>query len=819
MTLKTVPVTGVLYLADGTTPAASTLVTATLTTPDQDQTDPNVVVPSQVTATTDASGNFTLRLWPNTRGVNGSQYWVRSNIHGALPANWLLNVLITVPDGDANTNVPINTITNRTGPSVLSDSRAAMLAAQGFAVQAQQALASAIAVAADLPNLDALSAALTNLNAIYADLTNLNAVAGDLTNVNALAAIISTLNAIAADLTNINTVAADKTNIDAVAAAVAAINTCAANITAIQNAAANAQAAQNSASSASTSATNAAASASSAQNAANAALANGHIYASTTAAQADGTLANGSYYAVPQSAPSGVFYTLYQKVSSSSSTLINTFPSSTGVTATAHKLALQLRPKRQNLSDPAKQTSGSYIDISTGNPVAAAGAVYTDYTPVTPGGSITTFPAISGIINPAGLAFYDASNTYVSGVGGPFTAGQVIAVPAGAYYVRMSCTTSLASSLVILEGSQAPTDAINNTPAFLADVLNTAHPLDLASRPKRQNLYDKDKAVTGHYIDWTTGVSTAGAAFHGDFLPVTSGGSFTLYPAEPTVNSPAGLAYYDQNQTYLSGVAGPFTSGQVFSVPVGARFVRITGASANIGLRVVLEGSQTPVDFQYHTPAFMSDAWQWHNKQFTVLGDSISDPANNATFGLTTDWPSAVAAVIGATVGLRAAKSGRTMVNALKDASDVALTSASFASIDFAILFLGTNDYGTAATPIGTINDSTATASFYGYTKKAIEQILTWKPTIKFAICTLLPRNDVTAPNAAGAVLSDYSAALRAVSSLYRIPIIDLEKFCGLNTFNFATWTVDNLHPNNAGQIACLQGPILAGLRTVWPNT
>jgi hypothetical protein len=141
MTLKTVPVTGVLYLADGTTPAASTLVTATLTTPDQDQTDPNVVVPSQVTATTDASGNFTLRLWPNTRGVNGSQYWVRSNIPGALPANWLLNVLITVPDGDANTNVPINTITNRTGPSVLSDSRAAMLAAQGFALQAMGAQA------------------------------------------------------------------------------------------------------------------------------------------------------------------------------------------------------------------------------------------------------------------------------------------------------------------------------------------------------------------------------------------------------------------------------------------------------------------------------------------------------------------------------------------------------------------------------------------------------------------------------------------------------------------------------------------------------
>lgn len=139
MTLKTVPVTGTLYLAGGTNPAANTLVTATLTTPDQDLYDPNAIIPSQITATTDSSGNFTLNLWPNTRGANGSQYRLRSNIPGALPGNWLLNVLITAPDGPSGTPIPYNTITNRTGPSVLSDSKAAMLAAQSFSQQAQNA--------------------------------------------------------------------------------------------------------------------------------------------------------------------------------------------------------------------------------------------------------------------------------------------------------------------------------------------------------------------------------------------------------------------------------------------------------------------------------------------------------------------------------------------------------------------------------------------------------------------------------------------------------------------------------------------------------
>lgn len=137
MTLKTVPVTGILYNPDGSV-AAGAAVVAQLTTVD---TDGGVIVPGTVSTTTDAGGVFTLNLWPNSRGVNGSQYLLRGQMPGALPGVLLMNLKITVPDSDPSIPVPVSMITNRTAPSALTDAKAAMLAAQAAAVQAQQALA------------------------------------------------------------------------------------------------------------------------------------------------------------------------------------------------------------------------------------------------------------------------------------------------------------------------------------------------------------------------------------------------------------------------------------------------------------------------------------------------------------------------------------------------------------------------------------------------------------------------------------------------------------------------------------------------------
>lgn len=129
MTLKTVPVTGILYNADGSVVAGAT-VSALLTVLD---TDGGVTVPSLVSTTSDINGAFTLRLWPNTRGINGSQYRVRAQMPAALPGALLANLLITVLDGDSATPVAIQSIINlRT--AALTDAQVAVNTARDWAL-------------------------------------------------------------------------------------------------------------------------------------------------------------------------------------------------------------------------------------------------------------------------------------------------------------------------------------------------------------------------------------------------------------------------------------------------------------------------------------------------------------------------------------------------------------------------------------------------------------------------------------------------------------------------------------------------------------
>lgn len=541
-----------------------------------------------------------------------------------------------------------------------------------------------------------------------------------------------------------------------------------------------------------------------------AALAAARIYANTTAGLA--AVASGEYFYVP-SANASESLLLYLD-SAGTAVLQKRYPSTTAMFDES-KYAGSVSTKGgtfkdRNLFNLSTINSGYYQDASTGALVANAGYYVTDYIPVVPGTAIVCSHG-TPVGSANAFAYFDYALSYVSGSAAELTAGTTTTVPANAAYVRLTFATSISTSLlVIVQGSAIPSRYTPWGEPYFANVLDDARSFDMAIRPKRQNLFDPDKRVTGHYIEYLTGASAAGTAFHTDYIPLAETGQFTLYPASSGVIAPGGLAYYNAEFVYISGVAGPFTSGQVLTAPAGARYFRITVNNSQVDTFTVLEGSQTPTDFLYHTAAFKSDVWQWHGKQFAILGDSLSD---------LTDWMTTVSATVGASVGLDAALSGRTMVDALKTRAGAALVSGDFTSIDFALLFLGTNDYGTAATTMGTIADSTATASFYGYTKKAVEQMLTWKPTLKIAIATLTPRNDVTAANAAGKVLTDYSAALRAVAERYGLPILDFEKLSGLNALTFSTYTTDNLHFNATGDAACIRGPALGFLKTVWPNS
>lgn len=129
MSLKTVTVTGTLLNPNGQS-VAGARIRAELT---RQEVDNGIVVPTAVETVTAADGSFSLALWPNARGVAGSQYRVRS-MHAYTQ---LLNVLITVPDTELP--VALTAIIDQPPYPPVSDAQQAQQAAQQAAVDAQAA--------------------------------------------------------------------------------------------------------------------------------------------------------------------------------------------------------------------------------------------------------------------------------------------------------------------------------------------------------------------------------------------------------------------------------------------------------------------------------------------------------------------------------------------------------------------------------------------------------------------------------------------------------------------------------------------------------
>lgn len=272
MTLTTVPVAIAANLITGC-PMALGTAHFELTASDIDGA---VVVPAGLDVVLDVNGAGTAHLWPNTRGVNGTQYRVLlTDASGALQYSGVA----TVPASACSLHAILNTVV----PPKVSDAQAAATAAQGYAAQASAAAGIAsgvltdsgfVAVKNDLANIDAVAAVASSVNTVAGDHAAIVIVAGDHAPINtvasdhtaivAVAGAVTNINAVAGDLTNINTVAADLANVDvvagdhvaltAVAGGIASVNTAAANIASIQNAAANATAAQNAANAAAASA-------------------------------------------------------------------------------------------------------------------------------------------------------------------------------------------------------------------------------------------------------------------------------------------------------------------------------------------------------------------------------------------------------------------------------------------------------------------------------------------------------------------------------------------------------------------------------------
>lgn len=149
MSLPLIPVKVVAVRANGT-PVAGARVRAVLTV---GETDNGVIVPSNIEGVTNGSGELTLNLWPNSRGINGSQYRVVVDLAGSL----YFSGLISVPEvPDSAWPVLMDALINQPPYPPMSVAQAAQAAAVAAAVEAE---GHAATLAAALPAITAAEAA------------------------------------------------------------------------------------------------------------------------------------------------------------------------------------------------------------------------------------------------------------------------------------------------------------------------------------------------------------------------------------------------------------------------------------------------------------------------------------------------------------------------------------------------------------------------------------------------------------------------------------------------------------------------------------
>jgi hypothetical protein len=127
------------------------------------ESDDGLVVPDNVVGVTDAAGQVTLNLWPNSRGVNGSQY--RVEITGE---SLYFSGLISLPEAPSTAwPVELSTLINQPPYPSRPAAELAQLKAQEYMLEAKGARDDAVASAVGIADYAALRAYQGSAKSLY----------------------------------------------------------------------------------------------------------------------------------------------------------------------------------------------------------------------------------------------------------------------------------------------------------------------------------------------------------------------------------------------------------------------------------------------------------------------------------------------------------------------------------------------------------------------------------------------------------------------------------------------------------------------------
>lgn len=143
-----------------------------------------------------------------------------------------------------------------------------------------------------------------------------------------------------------------------------------------------------------------------------------------------------------------------------------------------------------------------------------------------------------------------------------------------------------------------------------------------------------------------------------------------------------------------------------------------------------------------------------------------------------------------------------------KSSLNAQINATNVVNSDYVLIFVGTNDYRSGKTIIGS-DDSVDTLTFKGGLNLVIQKLYSQNPSIKIMLATPIYRNRLKTPGDGrnsnreqvnNLYLSDFSNAIVELGKYNHIPVLNLLDTCNINMYNADQYLSDGLHLNNEGQ-------------------
>ena len=455
---------------------------------------------------------------------------------------------------------------------------------------------------------------------------------------------------------------------------------------------------------------------------------------------------------------------------------------------------------------------------------------------------------------PAGLAFYDANNAYVSGLGTTVPAGGTFTCPSGAAGFQATVAAVDVPNLDIEFGSvlaatyQSPYTYAGNVidskitaGQAQTSALDLGYLNSLFSAPP--NLFDSTK-ITANTLLHTGVGNTCGTTetqsssigwFTSAAFRVLPNVTYTMRLADNDTNPSYGLVWLDANGNCTGTSVGfPFTAGQNFTSPGTAFFARFSGQNGLLSTQMFTAGTTAPAAY-YAAPVLQTAASTeasvsplnglgWMN-----WGDSISSIFSNK-------WQTVVTAQTGLNFIAQDARPGRTIGGIFEcygaqtlggtlstynstntwPASSVSGTCASYgnfgltngntlaqnlANVRLLTIALGTNDTGDA---IGSPGDAVSANSVWGNVSFAETTLHTANPQMR--VVWITNEFNGTATSASSLL----ATTLCTIVATFGDGCVNLYGMGGANAANASTTVrTDATHPSDYNFLN-LYGPIVS---------